>query len=136
MDGWGHGRQDASNAIFLAKTPFLDLLYQKYYWSELTTHSESVGLPAGQMGNSEVGHLNLGAGRVVYQDLQRINKSIADNNLQNRPALQEAFRYLRESGAALHLMGLVSDGGVHSHINHLKALLTIAASEGIKNVFV
>ena len=136
LDGWGHGLKPEVSAIAQAKTPFVDSLYQKYPNSELITFGELVGLPEGQMGNSEVGHMNIGAGRVVYQELARINKSIRDNELAKNAALQKAIRIAKEKGVALHLMGLVSDGGVHSHINHLKALCDICENEGLEKVFI
>ncbi len=135
MDGWGHGRKDASNAIFMAKTPFIDTLY-KYPNTELKTSGEDVGLPQGQMGNSEVGHLNIGAGRVVYQDLVKINLAIRDRSFFNLLLLKETLSYVKTSGKKLHLMGLVSDGGVHSHIEHLKAICDAAHEEKINNVFI
>jgi 2,3-bisphosphoglycerate-independent phosphoglycerate mutase len=111
-------------------------LYKKYPNAELLTSGLDVGLPAGQMGNSEVGHLNIGAGRVVYQDLVRINKAIEDKTFFTNPVLLEAFRYVKQNNCDLHLMGLVSDGGVHSHTNHLKAICTAAHENGLKNVFI
>jgi 2,3-bisphosphoglycerate-independent phosphoglycerate mutase len=135
MDGWGHGRKDASNAIFMADTPFVESLYS-YPNTELKTSGEDVGLPAGQMGNSEVGHLNIGAGRIVYQDLVKINVAIRDKTFYNVPVLKDTFSYVKSSGKNLHLIGLVSDGGVHSHIEHLKALCDAAHDEQIENVFI
>lgn len=131
MDGWGHGPDPKRSALAHAKTPFISSLYQKYSHTELITHSESVGLPGGQMGNSEVGHLNIGAGRIVYQELMRINNSIKDGTLARNEKLLATIRYCREKNKPLHLMGLVSDGGVHSHINHLKALCDIAKENGL-----
>ena len=135
MDGWGHGQENSSNAIFCSKTPFIDSLY-KYPNTELKTSGENVGLPDGQMGNSEVGHLNIGAGRIVYQDLVKINLAVRDHSLFNNPTLKETMDYIKSSGKKLHLMGLVSDGGVHSHINHLKALCDCAKENKIDNVFI
>jgi 2,3-bisphosphoglycerate-independent phosphoglycerate mutase len=135
MDGWGHGAENSGNAIYMAKTPFVDSLYN-YPNTELQTSGEDVGLPSGQMGNSEVGHLNLGAGRIVYQDLVKINVAIRDRSFFIKPALVEALEYVKKSGKKLHLMGLVSDGGVHSHINHLKALCDAASEKKIENVFI
>jgi 2,3-bisphosphoglycerate-independent phosphoglycerate mutase len=135
MDGWGHGPKNSSNAIFCAKTPFVDSLY-KYPNTELKTSGEDVGLPEGQMGNSEVGHLNIGAGRIVYQDLVKINLAIRDRSLFSNPMLIEVMKYVKSSGKKLHLMGLVSDGGVHSHINHLKALCDCAKENNVDNVFI
>ncbi len=128
LDGWGIGDPIASNAIYNAKTPFFDSLLQKYPHSKLIASGLEVGLPIGQMGNSEVGHLNLGAGRIVYQDLVKINKAIEENTLQANKKLIEAFTYAQNNKKPLHLMGLVSDGGVHSHINHLIALCDIAVN--------
>lgn len=136
MDGWGHGKVRKADAIALAHTPFVSSLYHRYPNAELITCGEQVGLPEGQMGNSEVGHLNLGAGRIVYQELQRINRAVEDGSLAANPVLTEAFKRAAEPGKKLHFIGLVSDGGVHSHINHLKALTTLAAKAGLKDVFV
>ncbi|MFM7216828.1 MAG: 2,3-bisphosphoglycerate-independent phosphoglycerate mutase [Bacteroidota bacterium] len=136
MDGWGHGRKNASNAIHMARTPFISSLYDTYPHSELVTSGEDVGLPEGQMGNSEVGHLNIGAGRIVYQDLVRINKAIREKSFFLHPTLLETLDYVKSSGKKLHLIGLVSDGGVHSHIDHLKALSTLAKEKNVKDVFV
>ncbi len=135
MDGWGHGRKDSSNAIYLADTPFVDSLYKVHPNAELRTDGVNVGLPEGQMGNSEVGHLNIGAGRVVYQDLQKINKALSDGELAKNPVLLEAIE-LAKSGKRLHLMGLLSDGGVHSSQNHLHGLLDIMHNHGLTEVFV
>ena len=135
MDGWGHGRKDASNAIYMANTPFIDSLYS-YPNSELRTSGEDVGLPDGQMGNSEVGHLNIGAGRIVYQDLVKINLAIRDRSLFNLPLLKETFSYVKSTGKKLHLMGLVSDGGVHSQIDHLKAICQAAHENNVEKVFI
>ncbi|MFZ7115262.1 MAG: 2,3-bisphosphoglycerate-independent phosphoglycerate mutase [Bacteroidota bacterium] len=136
MDGWGHGRKDKSNAIFMANTPFVDSLYPKYPNTELRTSGEDVGLPDGQMGNSEVGHLNIGAGRVVYQDLVKVNVAIRDNILHKNTAVLSAINYCKTNNKKLHLIGLVSDGGVHSHIKHLKALCDIAHENNLSNVFI
>ncbi|HMU72468.1 MAG TPA: 2,3-bisphosphoglycerate-independent phosphoglycerate mutase, partial [Ferruginibacter sp.] len=122
MDGWGLGRVKSSDAIQNARTPFVNSLYSKYPNTTLTTCGEVVGLPDGQMGNSEVGHLNLGAGRIVYQELQRINVAIRSGEFAANKALLDSIRYAKEKNKTLHLIGLVSDGGVHSHIEHLKAL--------------
>jgi 2,3-bisphosphoglycerate-independent phosphoglycerate mutase len=130
LDGWGHGLVRRADALALAKTPFIDSLYAKYPSSELVTHGELVGLPDGQMGNSEVGHMNIGAGRVVYQELTRISKSIRDKELQKNANLLEALRYAKAQNKPVHFIGLVSDGGVHSHTEHLKALCDIAQAEG------
>jgi len=131
MDGWGHGKVPQSDAIANAKTPFVSGLYKTYPNSELITCGEAVGLPAGQMGNSEVGHLNIGTGRIVYQELERINVAVRNGSLKNNTTLREAFEYCKTKGKKLHFIGLVSDGGVHSHINHLKALCDYAQEAGV-----
>lgn len=136
LDGWGHGQKTAASAIAQANTPFIDSLYKDYPNSELVTFGEQVGLPEGQMGNSEVGHLNIGAGRVVYQDFAKINKAVREGTLQDNAALLEAIDYAKTNKKAIHLMGLVSDGGVHSHINHLKALCDITQEHGLEKVFI
>jgi 2,3-bisphosphoglycerate-independent phosphoglycerate mutase len=136
MDGWGHGAHPSSDAIYQAHVPFVKMLYSKYPHAELITCGEAVGLPEGQMGNSEVGHMNIGAGRIVFQELLRINKTIERGDLSRNPGLLEALRYVKEKNKPLHLIGLVSDGGVHSHINHLKALCDIAKENGVTNVFI
>ena len=122
MDGWGKGPLTNANAIYKAQTPFINSLFANVPNSELLTSGENVGLPDGQMGNSEVGHLNIGAGRVVYQDLVKVNLAIKDKSLYTHPVLLEMLSYVKKNNKKLHLIGLVSDGGVHSHINHLKAL--------------
>ncbi|QES87577.1 2,3-bisphosphoglycerate-independent phosphoglycerate mutase [Rhizosphaericola mali] len=136
MDGWGLGQNKASDAIQNANTPFVDSLYGKYPHSTLITCGEDVGLPDGQMGNSEVGHLNLGAGRIVYQELQRINVGIRDGSFAQNEALLETIKYAKDNKKALHLVGLVSNGGVHSHINHLKALLDVCKENDLARVYV
>jgi 2,3-bisphosphoglycerate-independent phosphoglycerate mutase len=136
MDGWGIGQVPEADAILAANTPFVDSLYSKYPNTTLITCGEAVGLPDGQMGNSEVGHLNLGAGRVVYQELQRINVAIRDGEFYKNQTLLEAIRYAKENKKALHLMGLVSDGGVHSHTHHLKAIITMCKTEGLEEVYI
>lgn len=136
MDGWGLGKIKESDAIQHANVPFVSSLYSKYPNTTLITCGEAVGLPDGQMGNSEVGHLNLGAGRIVYQELQRINVAIRENEFQQNEVLLNAIRYAKENNKTLHLMGLVSDGGVHSHINHLKALLSLCKSHDFQDVLV
>lgn len=136
MDGWGLGQVPAADAIQHARVPFTDSLYQRYPNSTLITCGEAVGLPDGQMGNSEVGHLNLGAGRVVYQELQRINKAIRDGELSTNKTLQASFSYAIENDKPLHLLGLVSDGGVHAHIEHLIALVNSAHEAGVKKIFI
>jgi len=132
MDGWGHGKVRQSDAIANAKTPFVSSLYNIYPNSELITCGENVGLPDGQMGNSEVGHLNIGAGRIVYQELQRINVAIKTGELRQNQTLNEAFNYCNENNKTLHFIGLVSDGGVHAQLEHLKSLCTYAQDAGIK----
>jgi 2,3-bisphosphoglycerate-independent phosphoglycerate mutase len=136
LDGWGLGDQSNSDAIFNANTPFFDSLMAKYPHATLQTSGEAVGLPEGQMGNSEVGHLNIGAGRVVYQELTRINKSIRDGELQHNPVLVTAFQKAKEEGRKLHFMGLVSDGGVHSSQAHLHALCEMANAQGLSSYYV
>ncbi|MDB6069226.1 MAG: hypothetical protein JWL81_397, partial [Verrucomicrobiales bacterium] len=139
-DGWGinpGGKAEAvanGDATLLARTPFHDHLYATYPRGTVSASGEDVGLPAGQMGNSEVGHLNLGAGRVVYQDLTRINKSIREGTLQHNPVLMEAFA--KAKGRRLHFLGLVSDGGVHSHQDHLTALCDAAKAAGVDDIMV
>lgn len=123
LDGWGKSPDPKVSAIAQADTPFIDSLYKKYPNANLLTDGMNVGLPEGQMGNSEVGHMNLGAGRIVYQDLAKINKAVAENTIKEEPVLKEAFNYAIEHDKSVHFLGLVSDGGVHSHIDHLKALV-------------
>lgn len=136
MDGWGIGQVPEADAIRAANTPFVDSLYGKYPNSTLTTCGELVGLPDGQMGNSEVGHLNLGAGRIVYQELQRINVAIRSGEFAANQTLLNAIRLAAQNNKALHLLGLVSNGGVHSHIDHLKALCSLCHSEGLSNFYI
>lgn len=136
LDGWGLAKNKEVSAIDKAKTPFVSSLYTKYPNSKLEASGLAVGLPEGQMGNSEVGHMNIGAGRIVYQDLVRINKAIAERELETNKILMDAFSYAKKNGKNVHLIGLVSDGGVHSHIGHLKGLITIAQQAGIRNLFV
>ena len=135
MDGWGVNERTEGNATKMAATPNLDALLKKYPSTTLSPSGECVGLPTGQMGNSEVGHLTIGAGRVVYQDLLRITKAAEDGSLSKNPKLKECFASVRE-GSSLHLMGLLSDGGVHSHIEHLHALLGAAKEAGLEKVFI
>lgn len=134
MDGWGLGKIKSSDAIQNAHVPFITSLYSKYPNSTLITCGELVGLPDGQMGNSEVGHLNLGAGRIVYQELQRINVAIKSGEFQQNTALINAIEFAKANNKTLHLIGLVSDGGVHSHINHVKAITSLCAEKGLTNV--
>src|SRR6266496_210069 len=139
-DGWGvnpggrEKREENGDATLLARTPFHDQLYAKYPMGKLSASGEDVGLPEGQMGNSEVGHLNLGAGRIVYQDLTRINKAIAEGELARNRVLQETFAGAKKH--RLHLLGLVSDGGVHSHYLHLIALAKAAKAANVTEIFV
>lgn len=136
LDGWGYGKKDNSDAAYAANTPFFDSLLANYPNSKLEASGEAVGLPAGQMGNSEVGHMNLGAGRVVYQELGRINNSITEKYLNTNETLLKAFAYAKQNNKPVHLIGLVSDGGVHAHISHLKALCDIAKENNLKDVFI
>lgn len=136
MDGWGLGKVKAADAIQAANTPFVSSLYQKYPNTTLATCGEAVGLPEGQMGNSEVGHLNLGAGRIVYQELQRINVAIREGFFQKNNALLNAIFYAKENKKPLHLIGLVSDGGVHSHMAHLKAILDVCKEKELTEVYI
>jgi len=131
LDGWGCAPSGPGNAVELARTPVFDRLWAEYPHTRLVASGEAVGLPAGQMGNSEVGHLTIGSGRVLDQDLQRVNRAIADGSFFANEALVSAFRRARERGGDLHLLGLVSYGGVHSHIDHLRALLELARREGM-----
>lgn len=136
MDGWGLGKVASADAIRHARTPFTSSLYNQYPHTTLVTCGEDVGLPEGQMGNSEVGHLNLGAGRIVYQELQRINVAVRDGSFARNEKLLAAVRQAKNSGKNLHLLGLVSNGGVHSHINHVKAITDVCKAEGLENVFI
>lgn len=136
MDGWGLGKIKSSDAIQNANVPFVTSLYAKYPNTTLVTCGEAVGLPAGQMGNSEVGHLNLGAGRIVYQELERINVAVRNGEFKKNEVLLNTIRYAKNNDKPLHLMGLVSNGGVHSHIEHVKAITGICKEEGLQNVFV
>lgn len=135
LDGWGITQDPKVSAIFNAKTSYIDNLYNKYANASLRTDGEHVGLPKGQMGNSEVGHMNLGAGRIVYQNLVRINMAVKNKTLGTEKKLLEAFAYAKENNKNIHLLGLVSDGGIHSHINHLKGLLDVATENNAQNVF-
>ena len=136
LDGWGHGNKTKSDVIHHANTPFVDSLYADYPNCELKTFGEHVGLPKGQMGNSEVGHLNIGAGRIVYQDLAKINIACANNSIAEMENLGKSFTYAKENNKPLHLIGLVSDGGIHSHQNHLYKLCALANKAGVERVFV
>src|SRR5882757_10735466 len=136
MDGWGLGKKKSADAIQNANVPFVSSLYKNYPNTTLVTCGEAVGLPDGQMGNSEVGHLNLGAGRIVYQELQRINVAIRDGSFAKNPVLLDTIRYAKTNNKPLHLLGLVSDGGVHSHTKHLEAIIDTCKAEGLSNVFI
>ena len=136
LDGWGIRAERENNAIAMARTPVYDELMSRYPHAQLIASGEAVGLPAGQMGNSEVGHMNMGAGRVVYQDLTRIDKSIRDVELFQNPALMAAMDRAASGKNALHFIGLLSDGGVHSHQRHLHALIEMAAKRKVPHVFI
>ncbi|WDO13308.1 2,3-bisphosphoglycerate-independent phosphoglycerate mutase [Flavobacterium sp. WW92] len=136
LDGWGKSPDPKVSAIDNANTPFIDSLYTRYANAQLRTDGLNVGLPEGQMGNSEVGHMNLGAGRIIYQDLAKINLAVENKTLEQEKALVEAFQYAKQNNKKIHLLGLVSDGGVHSHINHLKGLIDATQDFGLENVFV
>ncbi|MDI3328387.1 MAG: 2,3-bisphosphoglycerate-independent phosphoglycerate mutase [Alicyclobacillaceae bacterium] len=136
LDGFGLREEREGNAVALARKPNFDRYWNRYPHTQLRASGEAVGLPDGQMGNSEVGHLNLGAGRIVYQDLTRVSKSIRDGEFFRNPVFLGAMNHVKERGSKLHLYGLVSDGGVHSHIDHLFALLEMARREGVERVFV
>ena len=136
LDGWGKSPDPKVSAIDHAKTPFIDNLYRQYPSASLRTDGLHVGLPEGQMGNSEVGHMNLGAGRIVYQDLVKINLAVKNNTLENEAVLVNAFNYAKTNNKPIHFLGLVSDGGVHSHINHLFGLIDAANNAGVKESFI
>ena len=136
LDGWGKSPDPKISAIDNANTPFIDSLYTKYPNANLLTDGMNVGLPEGQMGNSEVGHMNLGAGRIVYQDLAKINLAIMENTLKDEKVLKEAFLHAKTNNKPVHFLGLLSDGGVHSHINHIKGLISAGNDYGLKNMFV
>ena len=136
LDGWGHSPDPKVSAIDNANTPFIDSLYKNYPNAELRTDGLHVGLPEGQMGNSEVGHMNLGAGRIVYQDLAKINLAVQNHTLKNEKPLLDAFNYAKLNGKNVHFLGLVSDGGVHSHTSHLRGLIEAAQENGVTNMFV
>ncbi len=136
LDGWGMAPDKKVSAVDQAQTPFIDSLYNKYPHAQLLTHGENVGLPEGQMGNSEVGHMNLGAGRIVYQDFAKINKALKEDTLKDEQALKDAFAFAKENNKSVHFLGLVSDGGVHSHIEHLKGLILAAENAGVPQSFI
>jgi 2,3-bisphosphoglycerate-independent phosphoglycerate mutase len=135
LDGWGITQDPKVSAIYNAKTPFINGLYDTYPHAELRTDGEHVGLPEGQMGNSEVGHMNLGAGRIVYQNLARINKAVKEKTLGQEKVLLDTFKYAKENNKNVHLLGLVSNGGIHAHIDHLKGILDVAKENEVDNVF-
>ena len=136
LDGWGITKNTKSSALDIAKTHYIDELYKNYSNSFLITHGLNVGLPEGQMGNSEVGHVNLGAGRIIYQDLAKINLSIKNDNLKDQIKIIDSINYAKKYNKNVHLIGLTSDGGVHSHINHLIELIKIYDEENIPNIFI
>ncbi|OQA97803.1 MAG: 2,3-bisphosphoglycerate-independent phosphoglycerate mutase [Bacteroidetes bacterium ADurb.Bin217] len=136
LDGWGIGNKDKTNVIYSTPTPYWDSLLETYPNSQLQASGENVGLPDGQMGNSEVGHLNIGAGRVVYQDLVKINLACRNNTILENPEIKQAFSYAKNNGKSVHFLGLVSDGGVHSSLEHLFKLCDISKEYGIKNTFI
>lgn len=136
LDGWGYTAEEKGNAVMAANTPVLDSLLEKYPSCMLQVSGEGVGLPAGQMGNSEVGHLNIGAGRIIYQDLTRINKEIKEGSFFRNQAFLDAMEKVKENNSSLHLMGLFSYGGVHSHMEHMRALVEMAKKNGIERVYI
>ncbi|MCI6743085.1 MAG: 2,3-bisphosphoglycerate-independent phosphoglycerate mutase, partial [Paraprevotella sp.] len=136
LDGWGIGNHTKGDVIFSTPTPFMDSLEKNYPHSQLLASGENVGLPDGQMGNSEVGHLNIGAGRIVYQDLVKINRACADGSILQNPEIVSAYEYAKANGKNVHLMGLTSNGGVHSSLDHLFTLLDISKTYGIQSTFV
>lgn len=136
LDGWGHSPDPKVSAIDHANTPFIDALYKNYPSAQLRTDGLNVGLPDGQMGNSEVGHMNLGAGRIVYQDLVKVNLAVENKTLEKEQTLVDTFKYAKDNNKDVHFLGLLSDGGVHSHINHLFGLIDAANNYGLKNTFV
>ena len=136
LDGWGKSPDPKVSAIDNANTPFIDSLYTKYPNAQLRTDGLNVGLPEGQMGNSEVGHMNLGAGRIVYQDLAKINLAVKNKTMNQEKPLRHAFDYAKKNNKAVHFLGLVSDGGVHSNTSHLRGLIDVAQAEGVQNMFV
>jgi 2,3-bisphosphoglycerate-independent phosphoglycerate mutase len=136
LDGWGKSPDPKVSAIDQANTPFIDSLYQKYPNAQLRTDGLNVGLPEGQMGNSEVGHMNLGAGRIVYQDLAKINLAVVNKTMKLEKPLVDAFDYANKNNKNVHFLGLVSDGGVHSHTSHLKGLIEVAQEKGVQNMFI
>ncbi|MEN8768539.1 MAG: 2,3-bisphosphoglycerate-independent phosphoglycerate mutase, partial [Candidatus Arcticimaribacter sp.] len=135
LDGWGKAPNPAVSAVDQAKTPFIDSLYENFSHNDLYTDGMHVGLPEGQMGNSEVGHMNLGAGRIVYQDLAKINLALQEDTLKEEVVLKEAIAYAKANNKPIHMLGLMSDGGVHAHINHIKGFLDVFKAEEIKDVY-
>lgn len=135
LDGWGKAPNPAVSAVDQAKTPFIDSLYENFSHNDLYTDGMHVGLPEGQMGNSEVGHMNLGAGRIVYQDLAKINLALQEDTLKEEVVLKEAIAYAKANNKPIHMLGLMSDGGVHAHINHIKGFLDVFKAEDIKDVY-
>ena len=136
LDGLGCRSEQKGNAVFHAKKPNFDRYWAEFPHSHLTASGEAVGLPEGQMGNSEVGHMNIGAGRIVYQSLTRVNVAIREGEFAQNQTFLDAINHAKEKGTSLHLMGLLSDGGVHSHIEHMYALLKLAADQGLEKVYV
>ena len=136
LDGWGKSPDPKVSAIDNANTPFIDSLYTKYPNAQLRTDGLNVGLPEGQMGNSEVGHMNLGAGRIVYQDLAKLNLAVEHKTMSQEKPLMDAFDYAKKNNKAIHFLGLVSDGGVHSHTSHLRGLIDAAQESGVQKMFV
>ena len=136
LDGWGNGHHDKADVISTVHPEYISAMTEKYPHAQLRTDGENVGLPEGQMGNSEVGHLNIGAGRVVYQDLVKINRACRDNSIMENPEVKAAFEYAKKNGVNMHFMGLVSDGGVHSSLEHLFKLCDISAAYGLDNTYV
>ena len=135
LDGWGKAPNPEVSAVDLARTPFIDSLYENFSHNDLYTDGMHVGLPEGQMGNSEVGHMNLGAGRIVYQDLAKINLALENNTLKDEQVLQEAIAYAKSNNKPIHMLGLLSDGGVHAHINHVKGILDVLHAKEVENVY-
>ena len=135
LDGWGITQDPKVSAIYNAKTPYINGLYKKYPNAELRTDGEHVGLPEGQMGNSEVGHMNLGAGRIVYQNLARINKAVKEKTLGKEKVLLDTLKYAKENNKDVHLLGLVSNGGIHAHIDHLKGIIDVTKENNVENVY-
>ena len=135
LDGWGNSSDPTISAVDQAKTPYIDSLYKSYASSTLRRDGQYVGLPEGQMGNSEVGHMNLGAGRIVYQDLAKINLAVQKDKLRDEKVLTDSFEHAKKEGKKVHLIGLLSDGGVHSHINHIEGLIDLISEYHLNDVF-